>query len=152
LGENDMKLTKSILFAWLAFAVISQAVEPAFFFAGMTNGMAGVCLSNSTGRVIGFTGHSFGSKEPFYSIETKSADGWKGIGLGWCGTEAHSVSLRPSEFVIVRVSIPTNAPWRVGVRYWSGGVTNQVWSETIDLKPNHAVEPTRAPEGARGSP
>ncbi len=151
LGLGAMKHARNILFASLVTCGLNaQAMDPAFFLVSTSNdntsrGMAVLCLSNSTGRVMGFVANSLGSREPFYSLQAKSTNGWVALPLGWCGTEAHPVSLQPSDAVIICAPSMTNVPWRVGIWYWSGSMTNQVWSETIDFKPNQSIERTVVP-------
>ena len=115
-------------------------------------------LTNLSSKAVRYSGSLIGPRgfQVGHLRQKRVADRWEDA-IGFvCMYELEPHILEPgaaAQFIFPPTSPP--GEWRVGV---SLGASNVVWSSSLppmrgDLeKPNHAVEPTRALSGARGSP
>ena len=115
-------------------------------------------LTNGSATSVRYLGSPIGKRglQVGHLREKRVGDRWEDDTPGECFHSFEGHTLEPGATAQL-VFPPTRPPgeWRVGV---SLGESNIVWSASLppmstDLeKPNHAVEPTCAREGARGSP
>ena len=119
---------------------------------------ASMILSNGSIKAIRYSGIWVGERGlQAGRLRQKLVDGrWEDDSEAACYYSPELHTLKPGESA--RFVFPLKDPpgeWRTGIELEG---TNIIWSATLPpmlvglKKPNHAVEPTRAPEGARGSP